>query len=79
MLLVYLKHGLDEPGVRRFAQLIFSQDKPILENQLPKRLPLNPHAEIPVRADATSAAYRRWLRDSGIRFGAIPDCGALRA
>ena len=31
-------------------QLIFSQDKPILENQLPKRLPLDPRAEIPAAA-----------------------------
>jgi phenylpropionate dioxygenase-like ring-hydroxylating dioxygenase large terminal subunit len=52
--------------------LIFSQDKPILENQVPKRLPLNPRAEIPIRADAASAAYRQWLRDCGVQFGAIP-------
>ena len=52
-------------SIRQFAQLIFSQDKPILENQLPKRLPLNPRAEIPIRADAASAAYRTWLRDCG--------------
>jgi phenylpropionate dioxygenase-like ring-hydroxylating dioxygenase large terminal subunit len=72
MLLVYLKDGMTEMVLRQFAQLIFGQDKPILENQLPKRLPLNPRAEIPVRADAASAAYRQWLRDSGVAFGAIP-------
>jgi phenylpropionate dioxygenase-like ring-hydroxylating dioxygenase large terminal subunit len=72
MLLVYLKDDITAAGVRQFAQLIFCQDKPILENQLPKRLPLNPRAEIAVRADASSAAYRQWLRDTGIRFGAIP-------
>jgi phenylpropionate dioxygenase-like ring-hydroxylating dioxygenase large terminal subunit len=72
MLLIYLKDGMTELVLRQFAQLIFSQDKPILENQLPKRLPLNPRAEIPVRADAASAAYRQWLRESGVAFGAIP-------
>jgi phenylpropionate dioxygenase-like ring-hydroxylating dioxygenase large terminal subunit len=72
MLLVYLKDEITAVAVRQFAQLIFCQDKPILENQLPKRLPLNPRAEIPVRADAASAAYRQWLRDTGISFGAIP-------
>jgi phenylpropionate dioxygenase-like ring-hydroxylating dioxygenase large terminal subunit len=72
MLLVYLKDDLTAAAVRQFAQLIFSQDKPILENQLPKRLPLDPRAEIPVRADASSAAYREYLRETDIRFGAIP-------
>jgi phenylpropionate dioxygenase-like ring-hydroxylating dioxygenase large terminal subunit len=72
MLMVYLKDEITEPVIRQFAQMIFSQDKPILENQVPKRLPLNPRAEIPIRADAASAAYRQWLRESGVAFGAIP-------
>jgi phenylpropionate dioxygenase-like ring-hydroxylating dioxygenase large terminal subunit len=72
MLSAYLKDGVDAAGIRRFGQFIFSQDKPILENQLPKRLPLGPRSEIPVRADAASAAYRRWLSDCGVRYGAIP-------
>jgi phenylpropionate dioxygenase-like ring-hydroxylating dioxygenase large terminal subunit len=72
MLMIYLKDEITAPVIRQFAQLIFSQDKPILENQVPKRLPLNPRAEIPIRADAASAAYRQWLRDSGVQFGAIP-------
>jgi phenylpropionate dioxygenase-like ring-hydroxylating dioxygenase large terminal subunit len=71
MLLVYIKEGLQATDVRRFAQLIFSQDKPILENQVPKRLPLSSRTEVPVRADASSAAYRRWLREAGISYGAI--------
>jgi phenylpropionate dioxygenase-like ring-hydroxylating dioxygenase large terminal subunit len=53
-------------------QLIFAQDKPILENQLPKRLPLDPRAETPIRADAVSVVYRRWLRDHSVTYGAIP-------
>jgi phenylpropionate dioxygenase-like ring-hydroxylating dioxygenase large terminal subunit len=72
MLLVYLKDGVDEAGLRRFTQVIFSQDKPILENQLPKRLPLGPRREISVRADGSSAAYRRWLAECGVRYGALP-------
>jgi phenylpropionate dioxygenase-like ring-hydroxylating dioxygenase large terminal subunit len=71
-LLAYLKHGLDAATVRWFMQLIFGQDKPILENQVPKRLPLDPRAEIPTRADAVSVAYRRWLAARGVRYGAIP-------
>ncbi|AEI75386.1 hypothetical protein CNE_1c00160 [Cupriavidus necator N-1] len=52
-----------------FMQLIFAQDKPILESQVPRRLPLDPRTEVPARADAMSIAYRRWLRDKRLRFG----------
>jgi phenylpropionate dioxygenase-like ring-hydroxylating dioxygenase large terminal subunit len=72
MLTCYPPHQVEPPAVRRFQQLIFGQDRPILENQLPKRLPLDPRAEISVRADGSSAAYRRWLTTAGVRFGAIP-------
>jgi phenylpropionate dioxygenase-like ring-hydroxylating dioxygenase large terminal subunit len=72
MLTCYPPYQVDPPSVRRFQQFIFGQDRPILENQVPKRLPLDPRAEISVRADSSSAAYRRWLASSGVRFGAIP-------
>lgn len=52
-----------------FMQLIFGQDKPILENQRPKRIPLDTHIEVPTRADALSTAYRRWLREKRITYG----------
>jgi phenylpropionate dioxygenase-like ring-hydroxylating dioxygenase large terminal subunit len=71
-LLCYLKDNIDEAAVRWFMQLIFAQDKPILENQVPKRLPLDPTAETPIRADASSVCYRRWLRDRAVTYGAIP-------
>ncbi|NOX28809.1 MAG: aromatic ring-hydroxylating dioxygenase subunit alpha [Actinobacteria bacterium] len=58
--------------IRRFQQTIFSQDKPILENQYPKRLPLDPRAETPIRADKMAIAYRRWLTDLGVTYGVIP-------
>jgi len=58
-------------GMRHFQQLIFGQDKSILENQLPKRLPLDPRAETPIRADKSSIAYRRHLTEIGIRYGVI--------
>jgi phenylpropionate dioxygenase-like ring-hydroxylating dioxygenase large terminal subunit len=40
-----------------------------VENQRPLRLPLEPRLEIPTRADGSSIAYRRWLKERGIRFG----------
>jgi phenylpropionate dioxygenase-like ring-hydroxylating dioxygenase large terminal subunit len=54
----------------QFQQHIFVQDRIILENQRPILLPLAPGAEIPTRADASSVAYRRWLKQKGVRYGA---------
>jgi phenylpropionate dioxygenase-like ring-hydroxylating dioxygenase large terminal subunit len=53
----------------RFQQLIFLQDRIILENQRPVLLPLEPHSEIPTRADIMSVVYRRWLKEKGITYG----------
>ncbi|MER8545611.1 aromatic ring-hydroxylating dioxygenase subunit alpha [Mesorhizobium sp. M0684] len=53
----------------QFQQLIFLQDRIILENQRPLLLPLEPRAEIPTRADGSSIAYRRWLKEKGITYG----------
>jgi phenylpropionate dioxygenase-like ring-hydroxylating dioxygenase large terminal subunit len=53
-----------------FQQMIFVQDRSILENQVPALLPLDPGLEIPTRADLTSVAYRRWLKRRGWAYGA---------
>ncbi len=71
-MLCYIKEGMNEPDIRWFMQLIFAQDKPILENQIPRRLPLDPRAETPIRADKVAILYRRWLRDHDVNYGAIP-------
>ena len=52
-----------------FQATIFAQDRPILESQTPKRLPLYAAGEAMCAADRLSAAYRRYLRDKGIAFG----------
>ena len=52
-----------------FEQVIFLQDRIIVENQRPLLLPLEPRAEIPMRADLSSIAYRRWLKEKGLVFG----------
>ena len=54
-----------------FEQAIFLQDRFIVENQRPLSLPLRPGPEIPVRADAASMAYRRWLREKHLSFGVL--------
>lgn len=53
-----------------FQQMIFLQDRSILENQIPRLLPLDPGKEIPTRADLTSVAYRRWLKRHQFTYGA---------
>jgi phenylpropionate dioxygenase-like ring-hydroxylating dioxygenase large terminal subunit len=72
MLMSYVDHESTTAEMRRFSQTIFGQDKPILENQVPKRLPLDSRAETPIRADKMGVAYRRWLSDLGVTYGVIP-------
>jgi len=72
MLLSLVDEDNDDATIRRFQIMIFGQDKPILENQFPKRLPLDPRAETPIRADKSSIAYRRWLSQKGVTYGVIP-------
>lgn len=72
MFLSLLDDQNTDAEIRRFQQTIFAQDKPILENQFPKLLPLSPRAETPIRADKVAIAYRRWLSDLGVTYGVIP-------
>lgn len=55
----------------QFQQLIFLQDRSILENQMPTKLPIDPGHEIPTKADLTSVSYRRWLKKRGAWYGAL--------
>jgi phenylpropionate dioxygenase-like ring-hydroxylating dioxygenase large terminal subunit len=72
MMLCLVDEDNDDATIRHFQQMIFGQDKPILENQFPKRLPLDPRAETPIRADKSSVVYRRWLSQKGITYGVVP-------
>ncbi|WP_322093015.1 aromatic ring-hydroxylating dioxygenase subunit alpha [Paraburkholderia bannensis] len=65
----YLDDASPDEALRGFQQTIFAQDIKILVNQVPKRLPLTAGSEHPVRADAMSVAYRRWLRARGVTYG----------
>jgi phenylpropionate dioxygenase-like ring-hydroxylating dioxygenase large terminal subunit len=68
----------DSPLIKliQFKQTIFLQDRIILENQRPLLLPLEPRAEIPTRADASSIAYRRWLKEKGVVYGTTQDASS---
>ena len=58
-----------DAALQAFQHTIFTQDQPVLESQSPRCLPLDPRAELHTVADKASAAYRRFLKGAGIRFG----------
>ncbi|HSS60534.1 MAG TPA: aromatic ring-hydroxylating dioxygenase subunit alpha [Candidatus Limnocylindrales bacterium] len=58
-----------ESPMIEFQDRIFAQDRPILESQRPELLPLDLQAELHLRSDRTAIAYRRWLRQLGVRTG----------
>ena len=57
-----------DDSLRAFQHTIFTQDRPVLEAQRPRRLPVG-GGEVHCAADRLSAAYRRYLSSSGITFG----------
>ncbi len=60
-----------ESELRAFQDRIFLQDKPIIENQVPKRLPLAAGAELSLACDRMSVAYRKYLSGRGMHYGVI--------
>lgn len=59
----------DAARLRAFQDGIFGEDRPVLESQRPRRLPVRAGGEAHSAADRLSAAYRRYLFESGITFG----------
>jgi phenylpropionate dioxygenase-like ring-hydroxylating dioxygenase large terminal subunit len=58
--------------IAAFQDAIFAQDRPVLESQRPRRLPITeaaPVRELHSAADRLSSAYRRMLVARGIAFG----------
>lgn len=70
--LAYFDEVSTDAELIAFQHTIFGQDKPILENHLPKRMPLEGRFETQTRGDAMSVAFRRMLRTRGLRFGVHP-------
>jgi phenylpropionate dioxygenase-like ring-hydroxylating dioxygenase large terminal subunit len=66
-----LDAGYDMPDkeIVAFHSSILAQDVPVVESQRPELLPLDLQAELHLRCDRTSIAYRRWLRELGMSFG----------
>ncbi len=60
---------IPEDELRSFQDKIVSQDVPVVESQRPELLPLDLQAELHLRSDRISIAYRTWLKELGVTFG----------
>jgi phenylpropionate dioxygenase-like ring-hydroxylating dioxygenase large terminal subunit len=53
----------DDAQYLAFQHVILDQDEPVVCNQDPPEIPLDPGSELSVRTDRVSIEYRRWLRE----------------
>ncbi len=54
-----------EPRIRD----IFEEDREVVEGQRPELLPLDLQEELHLRSDRVAIAYRKWLKELGLKFG----------
>jgi phenylpropionate dioxygenase-like ring-hydroxylating dioxygenase large terminal subunit len=68
---IAMDYGVDVPAseLRAFQDRVTAQDVPVVESQRPELLPLDLQAELHLRSDRTSIAYRKWLKELGLSFG----------
>jgi len=52
-----------------FQDMIFAQDKPVVQNQKPEELPLDLQVEMSLISDRMSIAYRKYLKKKGVKLG----------
>lgn len=70
-MLMERNYALDEPDERfvAFQDVLLEQDRLIVESQKPELLPLDLQAELHLKCDRLSIAYRRMLQEAGVTFG----------
>lgn len=61
--------NMSDDEIAAFQDVIFTQDKPVVENQKPEDLPLDLQTELSLACDRMSIAYRRYLKELGIEWG----------
>ncbi|MED4751585.1 aromatic ring-hydroxylating dioxygenase subunit alpha [Brevibacillus choshinensis] len=61
--------NLTDEEINKFQDMIFAQDKPIVENQKPEDLPLDLQVELSLKCDRASIAYRQYLAELGVTLG----------
>ncbi|PSB18497.1 aromatic ring-hydroxylating dioxygenase subunit alpha [Phormidesmis priestleyi ULC007] len=64
-------HDIPEAEMVAFQDKVILQDVANLESHNPKRLPLDLQAEFHLPSDRASLAYRQWLKQLGLKYGAI--------
>jgi phenylpropionate dioxygenase-like ring-hydroxylating dioxygenase large terminal subunit len=69
--LIAVNHLRDVPEneLQNYQTMINDQDIPVVESQRPELLPLDLQAELHLRSDRTSIAYRKWLKQLALTFG----------
>lgn len=65
----------DDRAHLAFQDLVLAEDEPVVCNQVPRALPLDPGVEVSVKSDKVSIEYRRWLREiaAAAAAGALED------
>jgi len=61
--------NLPDKEIVDFQNMIFAQDKPIVENQKPEDLPLDLQVELSLVSDRMSITYRQYLTERGVKHG----------
>jgi len=59
----------DDRAHLEFQDLVLAEDEPVVCNQVPRALPLEPGVEVSVKTDKVSIEYRRWLRELATAAG----------
>ena len=61
-------YNLEQPDevLREFEDVIFDQDKRVVESQRPEQVPFDLAAELHLKFDAVAVAYRRAMRAEGL-------------
>jgi phenylpropionate dioxygenase-like ring-hydroxylating dioxygenase large terminal subunit len=63
----------DDRGHLAFQDRVLAEDEPVVTNQVPPEMLLEPGAELSVRTDRVSIEYRRWLRELALAALDGPD------
>lgn len=67
----------DDRAHLAFQDRVLAEDEPVVTNQLPPEMLLDPGAELSVRTDRVSIEYRRWLRELATAALAGPEAYAV--
>jgi phenylpropionate dioxygenase-like ring-hydroxylating dioxygenase large terminal subunit len=69
LLALNYRYDVDDSVLSGFEDAIMAQDIPVVESQRPELLPLDLQEELHLRSDRVAIAYRRYLKECGMRLG----------